>query len=228
LRRHLPILLSRFAKFSRDRKPRGSLPAFASDNVAIRIPTITVGRSLPASPLHDLAAWLPQGSNAGLPRSTCVTEWVRSLLLYRRPFRPRRVRMEHPFQPQPRSLTASLTPSFLTILERGSHQLTLPLTLAPIRLDAGRNILPSRFRCPSCDGGIHCPRASRRVVTESPYLVGYCQRDGRSGRVVLAGQSHMQLRVATIRKIHPQGLGTDETSVDPGMRASPPLSLIWR
>jgi hypothetical protein len=143
---------------------------------------------LPASPLHDLAAWLPQGSNAGLPRSTCVTEWVRSLLLYRRPFRPRRVRMEHPFQPQPRSLTASLTPSFLTILERGSHQLTLPLTLAPIRLDAGRNILPSRFRCPSCDGGTHCPRASRRVVTESPYLVGYCQRDGRSGRVVLAGQ----------------------------------------
>src|ERR1700692_1301954 len=58
----------------------------------------------------------PEGSNAGLPRSTCVTEWVRSLLLYRRPFCPRRVRMEHPFQPQSRSLPASLTPSFLLIL----------------------------------------------------------------------------------------------------------------
>jgi hypothetical protein len=28
---------------------------------------------------------------------------------------------------------------------------------------------------------------------------------GRSGRVILAGQSHMQLRVATIRRTHPLG-----------------------
>ncbi len=35
------------------------------------------------------------------------------------------------------------------------------------------------------DGGIDCPRASKRYVSESLYLVEYCQWDGRSGRVVL-------------------------------------------
>ena len=144
-----------------------------------------------------LRSGYPEGSDAGLPCSTCMTEWVRSLPLYRQLFRPRRVRMEHPCQPQPRSLTASLTPSFLTILKEVRILLTLPLTLAPIRLDAGRNTGPSRFRYPFFyDGGIHCPRASRRFVSKTPHLVGYCQWDGRSGRVVLAGQSHMQLHVA--------------------------------
>src|ERR1700757_4205513 len=34
-----------------------------------------------------------------------------------------------------------------------------------------------------CDGGIHCPRAFRRFVSDPPYLVGYCRWDGRSGRM---------------------------------------------
>src|SRR5271163_4991276 len=33
------------------------------------------------------------------------------------------------------------------------------------------------------NGGIHCPRAFRRVVSNPPYLVGYCRWDGRSGRI---------------------------------------------
>src|SRR5271156_487481 len=33
------------------------------------------------------------------------------------------------------------------------------------------------------NGGIHCPRAFRRVVSNPPYLVGYCRWDGRSGRM---------------------------------------------
>src|SRR5450759_3274693 len=32
------------------------------------------------------------------------------------------------------------------------------------------------------DGWIHFPRASKRFVSESLYLVEYCQWDGRSGR----------------------------------------------
>src|SRR5215469_13409358 len=32
-------------------------------------------------------------------------------------------------------------------------------------------------------GGIHCPRAFRRLVSKPPYLVGYCRWDGRSGRM---------------------------------------------
>src|SRR5580700_10237774 len=34
-----------------------------------------------------------------------------------------------------------------------------------------------------CDGGIHCPRAFRRLFSDPPYLVGYCRWDGRSGRM---------------------------------------------
>ena len=53
-------------------------------------------------------------------------------------------------------------------------------------------VRPERFELPTFwfvqEG--HGPRASRRFVSETPYLVGYCQWDGRSGRVVLAGQSH--------------------------------------
>src|ERR1700751_5289210 len=33
------------------------------------------------------------------------------------------------------------------------------------------------------DGGIHSPRAFRRLVSDPPYLVGYCRWDGRSGRM---------------------------------------------
>src|SRR5712671_3976487 len=46
LRRHLLILLGRFATLSRDEQPRGSLPAFASGDISTRIPAITTGHSL--------------------------------------------------------------------------------------------------------------------------------------------------------------------------------------
>ncbi len=64
-----------------------------------------------------------------------------------------------------------------------SLSLTMPSTLAPIRLDAGRNVCSSRSGHPSCDGGIHCPRAFRRLVADSPYLEGYCRWDSRFGRL---------------------------------------------
>ena len=103
--------------------------------------------------------------------------------------------------PEPDSIFGSF---ILDDTYRGLHLLTVPLTLAPIRLDAGRSTVSSRFSAPVFeDGGIHFPRASRRFVSESPYLVEYCQWDDRSGRVMLAGQSHMRLHVATIRRSHP-------------------------
>ena len=40
MRRHLLIPLGRFAKFSHDGRPRGSLLAFAPDNIATRIPQL--------------------------------------------------------------------------------------------------------------------------------------------------------------------------------------------
>ena len=67
---------------------------------------------------------------------------------------------------------------------------------------------PRGFGNPSDDGGMHCPRAFRRSVTESPYLVGYCRWDGRSDRVVPVGQSHMRLHVAPIRTSRRRGSGS--------------------
>jgi hypothetical protein len=47
-RRHLPRVLSRLARLSRDRRPEGSLRAFAPDDL-VRIRPITGRRSLPPS-----------------------------------------------------------------------------------------------------------------------------------------------------------------------------------
>src|SRR5438876_3495403 len=44
--RHLLSFLSRLVKCSRHDRPRGSLPAFACDDVATTIPSITEGPSL--------------------------------------------------------------------------------------------------------------------------------------------------------------------------------------
>ena len=56
--------------------------------------------------------------------------------------------MEHPFQPQSTEPDSIFDPFILDDTYKGSHLLTMPLTLAPIRLDAGRNTGPSRFRYP--------------------------------------------------------------------------------
>jgi hypothetical protein len=63
-RRHLQRPLHRFFKVSRSSTPQGSLPAFASGNVATRIHPATGWHSLfptpiPASSLVDLAVFLP-------------------------------------------------------------------------------------------------------------------------------------------------------------------------
>src|SRR5713101_3467352 len=62
--RHLQHLLYRFLRCSRAETPQGSLPAFASGDIATRIRPVTGRRSLfptpiPASPLVGLTASLP-------------------------------------------------------------------------------------------------------------------------------------------------------------------------
>jgi hypothetical protein len=64
VRRHLHRPLHRFFKFSRPSTPQGSLPAFASGDVATRIRPATGRRLLfptpiPAPPLVGLATFLP-------------------------------------------------------------------------------------------------------------------------------------------------------------------------
>jgi hypothetical protein len=119
--------------------------------------------------------------------------------------------MEHPSQPhlEPDSIFGSF---ILDDTFRGSLTLTMPSTLAPIRLDAGRHTVPSRFWYPSEDGRIHCPRAFRRLVAEPPYLVGYCRWDGRSGRMTPPDNHTYDFHVAPIHKNLTRARGSDALS----------------
>jgi len=60
-RRHLLCLLCRFARRSRDERPEGSGPAFASDTVSIRISSITEERSLVPSSYAHCSIGTPYG-----------------------------------------------------------------------------------------------------------------------------------------------------------------------
>lgn len=57
------------------------------------------------------------------------------------------------------SVPTAITPTstfgayILDEIQRGSHLLTMPFTLAPSRLDAGSTIVFSRFQWLSCDRG---------------------------------------------------------------------------
>src|SRR5262249_13402440 len=80
VRRHLHRPLDRFLKFSRSSTPQRSQPAFASGDVATRIPPLQGGiRFLsPPYPHHHRVAlrlsYLPFGrSDTGLPRSARLT-----------------------------------------------------------------------------------------------------------------------------------------------------------
>jgi hypothetical protein len=70
LRRHLLTLLGRLAKFSRDGRPGGSLPAFAPGSLSVSAP-LRLGicfllHPLPAPPSSRLAAELPFRERFGL------------------------------------------------------------------------------------------------------------------------------------------------------------------
>src|SRR5258705_2052896 len=63
------------------------------------------------------------------------------------------------------------------------HLLTVLPTLAPIRIDAPRCTVASRFRRRSCERGYIFPRAPEQFVTSPLCLVGYVRWDARSDRV---------------------------------------------
>ena len=77
-----------------------------------------------------------------------MTEWVRSVLLLPTAFLPTTGENGAPVPVAATEPDSIFDPLFLDDTYKGSHLLTMPLTLAPIRLDAGRNTGPSRFRYP--------------------------------------------------------------------------------
>lgn len=68
------------------------------------------------------------------------------------------------------------------------------------------------------DGKLHCPRAFRRLVTSSPYLVGYCRWDGRSGRMGRRTITHATFMSQPFVKSISQGNTFSEFSCIPESR----------
>jgi len=100
----LPVSL--LTKLSCDGRPGGSLPAFASGNVATRILAITARHLLspPSSTRTVIGMSYDITTLAGTIRAYHVPHvwrrWFRPLLMHRRSLCPWRMRMEHPCRPQ--------------------------------------------------------------------------------------------------------------------------------
>jgi hypothetical protein len=143
------------AKLSREARPGGSLLAFASGNnpyphhysAAFAFSPILY----PHHHRQTLRFGYPEGSDTGLPCSACVTMRGLGPSTILAAFVPMTGENGAPVPAaiEPDSIFGPFTADDTY---RGLHLLTMPLSLGPIRLDAGRHTDPSRFRCPSDDG----------------------------------------------------------------------------
>ena len=151
-RRHLLCLLCRFARCSRDEKPEGSQPAFASDAVSIRISSITEEPSLAPSSCARCSISFPCESLSQLGEqrvfhvlhnypdglgSACSPGAVSSAKGNGTLPVPGPV----PFWFELLSIFSSL---IFTVFTSSSPVLAIPSTLAPDRLDAGSRPCSSR------------------------------------------------------------------------------------
>jgi hypothetical protein len=103
----------------------------------------------------------------GLPCSAWITEWVRSALsaggfsVHDRVQR-KTYACHLAFWLKPVSILGLFV---VTTVNEHSPMLTIPLTLAPFRLDAGRDVFSSRLRHQSFDCRFIVPGASHRWIT---------------------------------------------------------------
>src|SRR5215469_13361570 len=110
-----------------------------------------------------------------------------------------------------------------------SFILTMPSSLAPLRLYAGRYAVASRFGRQPCGCGIHCSRASDGLLPLRLYLVGYVRWDARSNPVhLLLDNRYQQLQLySSQRSVDSEEAGPE----DPAPKSSTvpmPTPLLWR
>jgi hypothetical protein len=142
-------------------------------------------RHLPAPPSVSLTAALPRTrSDTGLPCSVGMTTKGLGSLCPPTAFAAHAKGAESPWTRrsavwlQPAS---SLGWSMVTTFSESSPGLTLPSSLAPLRLLLADPPSPHGSDVsPTAVGSLS--EGSRRRVTLSPFFVGYCRWDGRSGQ----------------------------------------------
>jgi hypothetical protein len=189
--RHLHHFLCRFFKGSRDDRPEGSLPAFASGDVAPRVHPITGWRSLFPSSSTPTAIGLP----CGVPTSPEEQYGLTVFRWYDRDglgalcspvalgahdgARMRLHAVLHAFWLKPVSIFGLLR---MTAFIKGSHAFTIPSILAPSLPDAGSCIVPLRFGCYPCGYGYIV-----RGLLTARYLAAVPRRILLMGQQVWAG-----------------------------------------
>jgi hypothetical protein len=206
--RHMQHLLHQFSRGSRAETPQGSLPAFASGDVATRIRPVTGRHSLfptpiPASPSVDLTASLPsKRERYGLTTFHKVDKNGLGALCSPVAFRV-----------HDKILTKSCT-RYGALLAQASQHLWLvafydvyrectcvhhTIHPAPSPPDAGRDTVASRFRCRSCDRGYfvrgHLTARSLAAVPRRILLM-----EQQVWSVLLARPSTLRPRVAVPAK----------------------------
>ena len=213
--RHLQHLLHQFSRGSRAETPQGSLPACASGHVAsttgaTRIRPITGRHSLfptpiPAPPLVGLTASLPclRKGRYGLTTFHKVDTDGEGALYSPVAWRVHDREVDNPCTllrcPFGSSLSASLACCLSRRLSRVHMCSPLPSILVPSPPDAGRDTVPSRFRCQSSD----CGSVVRGLLT-ARYLAAVPRRillmEQQVWSVQHARQSTLRPRVADPRK----------------------------
>ena len=95
-----------------------------------------------------------------------------------------------------------------------SFILTMPSSLAPLRLYAGRYAVASRFERQPCGCGIHCSRASDGLLPLRLYLVGYVRWDARSNPVhLLLDNRYQQLQLySSQRSVDSKETGREDSA----------------
>jgi hypothetical protein len=205
VRHHLQHLLGRFFGCFRAETPEGSQPAFASGDLSTRVRPITGRHSLFPSSSTRTALGRPCGSPTpvGERYGLTVFRWKDRIglgsLCAPTAFLPMPGDGETPgpaalpFWPKPDSIFGLL---LFTTLYREFADANLAVQPRPSPPDAGRDTVPSRFRCSRYrDGSIVRGLSTARYLAALPRRLVLIGQQVRSGEYP-AGQSFQRLHVA--------------------------------
>jgi site-specific DNA recombinase len=182
-RRHLHRPLDRFLKFSRSSTPQRSQPAFASGDVATRIPPTTGGHSLPLTPIPappsgSLTAFLPsfREERYGLTTFRTVDQHGLGALCTPVVFAVHDRVRRRPCTHHVAFLAQACRHLWLVHFydaSKSSHVFTIPCIRPHLRLVLADTSFPRGSDASLVTVGV-LSEGIRQRVTLLPYLVGYC------------------------------------------------------